>query len=253
MRTRTFFLARVSPAVALALTLGSCTPPRALDRSLFAERPVFVEIPASGVATPTQRAAYENNPIAVERWERRCTYKPATGATCNSSVNLKIVVFEGSKSVAAGGHPHRPLLLATIENKDTVPTFDSIFPGVQALVAVGRPGQTVVMLVRFHQMANSPNFAVSAREYNVVRRCKDHYPANSSDMSFRGCPPEHLAANGRAFKQRPLVTSLVSFDKQPSWHESNFGPSMVDVTGSTSIFSLDDPLWLRCSPGCCTS
>jgi hypothetical protein len=251
MRTRTFFLARVSLAGVLALGLGSCTP-RALDRS-YSERPVFVELPASGVATPTQRAAYENNPISVERWERRCTYKPAAGATCNSSVDLKIVVFEGAKSVAAAARPARPLLLATIENKGTTATFDSIYPGVQALVAVGRQGQTVIMLVRFHQMANSPNFAVSAREYIVVKQCKQHYPANSSDMSFRGCPPEHLAMHGGAFEQRVPATSLVSFEKQPPWRESNQGHSTVDVPRSTSIFSLDDPLWLRCSPGCCTS
>lgn len=239
MRIRTLLPARVFLTVVLVSTLGSCTP-KVLDHTV-AERPVFVELPASGVATPAQRGAYENNPVAVERYERRCTYSPAKGAACDTSVELRIRVVEGAKRVALGGHPGQPLLLALIENKGTRMTFDSILPGENALVAanktiVGRPTETVVKLVRFQQTAGSPNFSVSQREYVVLRPCSPHYSGRSSDMSFRVCDPRHWAMRGGSMHPGVLVTSLVSF-----------------MTDRAAWIALDDPLWLKCSPGCCTS
>lgn len=256
MRTRTLLPARVSLAVVLVSMLGSCTP-RTLDHTL-AERPVFVELPAGGVATPSQRAAYQNNPVAVERYERRCTYKPAKGTACDTSVELRIRVVEGAKLVAAGGHPRRPLLLALIENKGTRMTFDSILPGENALVAtnkaiVGRPTETVVKLVRFQQTIGSPNFSVSEREYGVLRSCYPHYSGRSSDMSFRGCDPRHWAMHGGSLQQGVLVTSLVSFARRHGLGDVKKEEPKLNMTDRADYVSMDDPLWLRCSPGCCTS
>jgi hypothetical protein len=243
-------LARVSVLGVLATALGSCAP-SVIGRTL-AEQPVFVDLPVNGIATPAQKAEYEGNPAAVERWEGRCTYKPATGAVCNSHVTLKITVVEGAKHIRVGGHSGKALLLAVIENKGQIATFDNIMPGEQALVAVDKPDptpggqrQTAVMMVRFNQMMNSPNFAVSAREYGVLRTCNPHFPATSSDMSFRGCDPKHLAMT-EVSRQGVLATSLVTLG-MPSFFMKRAEKKSAD------FFSLDDPLWLRCSPGCCTS
>ena len=246
MRTRTILLARASLIAVLVSVLGSCTP-AVIDRTL-PERPVFVELPASGIATPAQRASYQNNPVAVARFERRCTYKPAPNTVCNSSVELKIMVIEGSKNVKAGGHPLGPHLLAIIENRGTTPTFDGILPGEQALVAVGKGPETATMFVRFQPMVGSGNFSVVSREYGLVKDCHRGYSARSSDMSFRGCDTSHWATGARESRPAVLATSLVTVEEQRSFPAGNRATRQL-----TNVYSLDDPLWLRCSPGCCTS
>lgn len=257
MRTRTLLPARVSLAVVLVSLLGSCTP-RALDRT-FAERPVFVELPASGIATPAQRAAYDGNPVAVERNERRCTYKPAAGAACASSVELRVMVAEGARSVAAGGHPHRPLLLGIVENRGTRATFDGILPGENALVAenkvtVGGRPETVVKLVQFAK-TGTPNFAFTQSEYVVLRDCVRHYTGRSSDMTFtvRVCDSTHSTMRRGSSDHGVLVTSLVTSTRRHGLGEVRSGKSALNATDGKAWIALDDPLWLRCSPGCCTS
>lgn len=244
MRTRTLLLAQVSVMGVFAAVLGSCGP-SVIDRSP-PERPVYVEIPASGVATPAQKARYENNPVAVVRFERRCTYKPGPLTVCNSSVELKIEVLEGAKHVRAGGHHFGPHLLAKIQNLGATATFDSIMPGEQALVAVGKGAQTALRLVRFHQMANSPNFAVVAPEYRILKDCHP-YSARSSDMSFRGCDPKHYTTRRGNFQQGVLATGLMTVETH------SFGGANGATLRFADMYSMDDPLWLRCSPGCCTS
>lgn len=251
MRTRTTLLAQFSFMGVLASVLGSCTP-AVIDRTL-AEQPVFVEVPANGIATPAQKDRYENNPVAVERFEGRCTVKPAAGTACPSYVTLRITVVEGAKHVRVGGHPVNPLLLALIENRGSTATFDGIAPGKHALVAMnkaepGQPTETAVHLVRFEQMLNSPNFAVTNREYNVLRTCNTHYSGRASDMSFRGCIAKHWA--GGNSQSEVMATSLVTLGSQSSFLKRKQEKSEVPLA---DFVSLDDPLWLRCSPGCCTS
>jgi hypothetical protein len=232
----------------LAAVLGSCAP-SVIDRTL-AERPVFVEVPAGGIATPAQKARYDNNPVAIGRIERRCTYKPAAGAVCNSSVELRIKVLEGAKLIKAGGHSFGPQLLALIQNRGSTPTFDGILPGEQALVAVGRPGQTALKLVRFQTMIGSPNFAVSERDYGIVTPCDSLYSGLSSDMSFRGCKPHDWSMRPGNSEQGVLATSLLTVEMRQSFLKGTDGKSDFHMA---DYASMDDPLWLRCSPGCCTS
>lgn len=248
MQTRTLLLARVSVMGVSGAVLGSCAP-SVIDRTL-AERPVFVEVPAGGVATPAQKARYDNNPVAIGRIERRCTYKPAAGAVCNSSVELKITVLEGAKLIKAGGHPFGPQLLAFIQNGGATATFDGILPGEQALVAVGGPGQTALKLVRFQTIVGSSNFAVSERDYGIVTPCDSAYSGRSSDMSFRGCWPHPRAVRPGNSAQGLLATSLLTVETQQSFLKGTHGKSELHMA---DYASMDDPLWLRCSPGCCTS
>ena len=251
MRTRTLLLARVSIMGVLAAVLGSCAP-RVIDRTL-AERPVYVDIP-HGVATPAQKAQYVNNPVAVERYERRCTEKPVTGAVCISSVELKITVFEGAQHVRVGGHQGKALLLAWIENLGSRATFDGIQAGEQALVAVdksdpGQPRQTALRMIHFRRNLIPPNFTVTDSEYAIVKTCHPGYRARASDMSFRGC------IKGSAMEQGHSPTGVLSTSRvsrgapHPFWKRTH----VKSDEEPADFLSLDDPLWFRCSPGCCTS
>lgn len=251
MRTGTILLARVSLMGVIASVLVSCAP-AVIDRTLF-EQPVFVRIPV-GTATPAQKATYENHPVAVERFERRCTSKPAPKTECPSWVWLKISVIEGARAVNVGGHGGRAQLLALIENTGTTPTFDGILPGEQALVAVdkrglgGQPRETALRLIHFKRNLIPPNFTVTDGEYGIVIPCYTHR-GRSSDMSFRGCIKGSIVHHNNP-QTEVRATSLLTLEAKDPFGKATDGKPEWDPA---DFASLDDPLWLRCAPGCCTS
>lgn len=250
MRTRTILLARVSLLGVCMSALGSCTPlvERPILR-ILAEQPVFVELPPNGsIISAIEKAKYENNPFTVEHLERRCTQKPIAPNPCSSPVELRITVIEGAKAIRAGGHGPRAHLIAVIVNKGPTQTFDHLLPGKQFLVGVADGNQTALMRVQFNPISGSPDFRVDSRRYGTVIPCHPTYSSLSSDASFRGCP-EDWKARQIGPREGVLATSQVSVEMQHSFMQHR----RMSTTHSADFASLDDPLWLRCTPGCCTS
>lgn len=245
MRTGTLLLARVSVMGLLTLVLGSCAGRTLHDQPLIPvnEQPIFVELPPS-VIRGVNKDKYDNNFPIRSRIEKRCTYQPLpAGTACNSSVEVRIIVIEGAKFVKAVGNVRHPHLIAWIENTGTKPTFDGIRPGKQAVVAVAKGAGTALTLVQFARMSGTSDYSVQSWEYGIVKECDPFYLDPNSDMSFRGC--HRKAATGPADNERRiLATSQVRLSSM--WSENSAEPP-------ANAESLDDPLWLRCSPGCCTS
>lgn len=250
MRSRTTLLARVSRVGVLVSVLGGCAGGGGTPfLAAFPEQRVDVPLPATEIS-PGDRMRYENNRATTRRIERRCVYKPIAGARCDTSVALKITVIEGAKFVRASGHTGGPQLVGIIENLGSRSTFDGFWPGKQALVAVARGSGTVLVRVRFNQMAGSPNFAVDSAYYGTLADCHPDYVGLSSDMSFRGCDPnERGTVRERRTPGEVLASSQVTF-RMPLSEKSGHGEPRRP---RADFVSLDDPLWLRCSPGCCTS
>lgn len=252
MRPRNFLVARVSLVALLVPALGSCTSAGGPHLGTFlSEQPVFVTLPPNGgVISASERSKYDNNPFSVGRLEGRCTSKPAPGTRCNIAVEVKITVIEGAQLISAGGHGIRPQLVASVENKGAVSTFDTIVPGQQYWVAERNGANTVLTAVRFHAIQNSTDFRVESWRYGTVIPCHPRSSGRSSDMSFRGCRQEDWSSRQHILKGPVLATS------QATAVSPNALPKSTDEEKSVTsrdLFSLDDPLWLKCTPGCCTS
>lgn len=250
MRDPTRAIASYSLLLVAALVGGGCAPRPATvvdpskDLLPLIERERSVSLPdsRSGELTQQQKDEYDRGRRIVSHVRQRCAgpYLNARSKQCNRTVNVLITAVEGAKFVRWDRPPNRPQLLAWIENLGAEPTTDGLLPGKQARYALVADATThvtglgprprLVLVEILDPEAQIARRRTRVIEHGAVFACHNYHQPYISDADFRPCHNPLRVAETGPWNGPLMVTSLLTF-----------------------VSFFDDPTWLSCASGCCTS